>query len=158
MQAARFLARHAGERERVLAAGETFVLGRAGNHAQGTMFLDDAHLITPALESRIDEIARTYRGFFIGRFDVRYRDPELFKQGRDLAIVELNGATAEATDIYDPSRSLLSAYRTLFDQWKLVFEIGDANRARGATSSSPRRLASLLAAHLASKPAHVISD
>lgn len=158
MQAGRFLARHDSVRTRVLAAGEAFILARAGNHAQGTMFVDGAHLITPALESRIDAIARAFPGFFIGRFDVRYRDPEAFKAGRDLAIVELNGATAEATDIYDPSRSLGSAYRTLFRQWRLVFAIGAANRARGAAASSPRRLAALLAAHVASRPAHATSD
>ncbi|MGE5815879.1 MAG: hypothetical protein ACM36C_15425, partial [Acidobacteriota bacterium] len=109
-------------------------------------------------ESRIDAIARAYPGFFIGRFDVRYRAPESFKAGQDLAIVELNGATAEATDIYDPSRSLWTAYRALFYQWKLVFEIGSANRARGAAVTSPRRLAGLIAAHLTQKPAHAISD
>jgi hypothetical protein len=42
----------------------------------------------------------------VGRFEAR----------DDLAIVELNGATAESTNIYDPSRSLLAAYRTLFAQ------------------------------------------
>ena len=158
MQAKRFLTRHASVRGRILDPGETFVLARAGNHAQGTMFLDGAHLITPALESRIDAIARAFPGFFIGRFDVRYGDPESFKAGRDVAIVELNGATAEATDIYDPSRSLWSAYRTLFRQWQLVFEIGAENRRRGAAVSSPRRLATLIAAHLASRPAHAVSD
>ena len=158
MQARRFLRRHDAMRRHVLGRGERFVLARAGNHAQGTMFLDGSQLVTPALESRIDAIARAYPGFFIGRFDVRYRDTESFKAGRDLAIVELNGATAEATDIYDPSRSLWSAYRMLFRQWKLVFEIGAENRARGAAVSSPRRLAALVAAHLSSKPAHALSD
>jgi membrane protein DedA with SNARE-associated domain len=158
MQAKRFLARHGSIRTRVLGRGESLVLARAGNHAQGTMFLDGSHLITPALEARIDAISRAYPGFFIGRFDVRYRDPEAFSAGRDLAIVELNGATAEATDIYDPSRSLWSAYRMLFRQWNLVFEIGAANRARGAVVSSPRRLGLLLAQHLRSRPARAVSD
>jgi hypothetical protein len=49
MQAGRFLERHASEVRRVLARGERFRLAMAGNHCQGTMFCDGAHLITPAL-------------------------------------------------------------------------------------------------------------
>jgi membrane protein DedA with SNARE-associated domain len=131
LQARAFLARHAAEVEHVLGEGERFALALAGNHCQGTMFLDGARLRTPALERAVDELARSVDGFFIGRFDVRYSDEEAFQAGRDLAVVELNGATAEATDLYDPSRSLIGAYRTLFRQWGLLFHIGAANRRRG---------------------------
>jgi hypothetical protein len=147
-QAALFLARHAAARRRVLAAGERFVLGAIGNHAQGALFADGGHLITPALEERIDEIARAVPGFFIGRFDVRYRDVDRFTAGLDLAIVELNGVTAESTNIYDPSRSLMAAYRTLFEQWHMIFDIGAANLARGEGAVSLRRIASLIWRHL----------
>jgi hypothetical protein len=158
MQARTFLARHAVDRDRVLAAGEHLPLGRAGNHAQGTMFRDGAHLITPALEDRIDRIAKHYDGFFIGRFDIRYADVDRFKAGEDLAIVELNGATAESTNIYDPDRSLPAAYRQLFLQWSLVFAIGDANRRRGASVASWRRLLAILREHRSAKPGHLVSD
>lgn len=79
----------------------------------------------------MDEIARHFPGFFVGRFDVRFRDVDAFKAGRDLAIVELNGVTSESTNLYDPSWSLLLAYRTLFRQWSLLYCIGHANRQRG---------------------------
>jgi membrane protein DedA with SNARE-associated domain len=131
MQARTFLARHDVERGRILADGERFVLALAGNHCQGTKFRDGAHLITPELERAVDAIARQFPGFYIGRFDVRYTDVEAFKAGRDLAIVELNGATSESTNLYDPSWSLFAAYRTLFRQWSLLYRIGYANRQRG---------------------------
>jgi hypothetical protein len=54
--------------------------------------------------------------------------------------VELNGASSEATNIYDARNSLISAYRTLFRQWKLVFAIGAANRAPGCRPSPLRTL------------------
>src|SRR5262249_35011617 len=113
MQAAVFLTRLGDRRHAIPAPGEYVRLGIAGNHAQGTMFKAGRSLTTPALEHRIDEIARHYEGFFIGRFDVRYRDRLALMHGRDLAIVELNGATAECTNIYDPEGSLWSAYRQL---------------------------------------------
>ncbi len=141
MQAWTFLARHDAQRRRVLEAGERFPLALAGNHCQGTMFRDGAHLITPELERTVDSIARNFPGFFIGRFDVRYQDPDKFMAGEDLAIVELNGVTSESTNIYDPSWSLPAAYRTLARQWALLYAIGAANRDRG---HAPTTLATLL--------------
>ena len=158
MQAWTFLSRHADGRYRVLAAGERLPLAIAGNHAQGTLFRDGRHLITPALEERIDGIASLYEGFYIGRFDIRYGDVDRFKAGEDLAIVELNGATAESTNIYDPAASLVSAYRQLFRQWSLVFAIAAANQRSGAPSGSAGRVIELLRAHLTAEVAFETSD
>jgi membrane protein DedA with SNARE-associated domain len=158
MQASTFLERHAASRNLVLPAGKQFQLAIAGNHAQGCLFKNGSHLITPALETRIDEIARSYPAFFIGRFDIRYRDAEAFAAGTDLAIVELNGATAESTEIYDPDNRLIDAYRQLFRQWSLVFEIGAANRAGGSPVTSRRRLAELVRSYLTTSVAYAVSD
>ncbi|MEW6321118.1 MAG: carboxylate--amine ligase [Acidobacteriota bacterium] len=137
-QADTFLARHAPIANQVLAAGACFKLGDIGNHAQGALFRDGSHLITEALRRRIDAIARQVRGFYVGRFDVRYSDVEAFKAGRDLAIIELNGVSAESTNIYDPSRSVIDAWRTLFEQWQIIFAIGAENRRRGSRPATGR--------------------
>jgi len=158
LQSPLFLARHADIADTVLARGERLQLAIAGNHAQGTTFRDGAHLWTAALEHRIDAIARQYPGFFVGRFDVRYRDVGAFMAGRDLAIVELNGATAEATDVYDPENTLVAAYRALFRQWSLVFAIGAANKARGARPTSMRRMIALVWRHLTVPTALPLAD
>jgi membrane protein DedA with SNARE-associated domain len=158
LQADTFVARHRDTLARILESGERWPLGMAGNHCQGTMFRDGAHLLTPALVRRIDEIAQAVTGFFVGRFDVRYADVDAFMAGEDLAIVELNGATAESTNIYDPSTSLFDAYRQLFHQWSIVFSIGAANRAAGAAVTSHRRLFDLVRAHLSATQPCPISD
>jgi membrane protein DedA with SNARE-associated domain len=131
IQAKTFLARHAHQLDRVLATGEEFRLTGTGNHCQGTLFLDGAHLLTPELERTIDRIARRFDGFYFGRFDVRYADVDAFKAGHDLAVVELNGVTSESTNLYDPAHSLWQAYCTLIRQWTILFQIADANRRRG---------------------------
>jgi hypothetical protein len=133
---------------KVLGAGEIFVLGEVGNHCQGTLFRDGRALWTPALEARIDAIARGVPGFFIGRFDIRYTNRERFMAGEDLAILELNGVTAEPTDVYDPDRTIWSSYRALFEQWRQVFRIGAANRRLGHQAASWRRLVELALGHL----------
>jgi hypothetical protein len=38
---------------------------------------------------------------------------------------------SESTNSYDPSRSLVWAYRTLFRQWALLYQIGHINRRQG---------------------------
>lgn len=143
-----FRRRHRDALSRVLAPGQTFALGEVGNHCQGTQFRDGRALWTPSLEARVDLIARQIPGFFIGRFDVRYSSREQFMAGEDLAILELNGVTAEPTDVYDPDRSLWSSYRALFEQWRLVFTIGAENRRRGCQAASWSRLLGLGLEHL----------
>jgi hypothetical protein len=131
-----YLRRFVNRRSEVLAPGETLKLVETGNHAQGCIFRDGMHLQTKALERVIDQISRKLPGFFIGRYDMRYESEEDFKRGRNFQIVELNGASSEATSIYDARNSLFLAYRTLFRQWRLVFAIGAANRLHGHTPSS----------------------
>src|SRR5262245_10667059 len=157
-QADTFATRHRDRLGRVLDEGETLPLVMAGNHCQGTMFRDGGHLVTRALERRIDAISQSYPGFFVGRFDIRYSDVDAFMRGEDVAIVELNGVTAESTNIYDPAGSLLQAYRTLFRQWAIIFAIGAANRSAGTPTSSLARLLSLAHAHARREFAYTLAD
>ena len=129
--AAIYLQRFAKERGRVLPAGESLKLVEAGNHCQGAIFLDGNRLFSEALEKRIDEISQSISGFFVGRYDIRYASEEALREGHGFQIIELNGASSEATSIYDPQTSLRNAYRTLFRQWEIVFTVADENRSRG---------------------------
>ena len=52
--------------------------------------------------------------------------------------------TSEATHIYDPKNSLFAAYKVLFEQWRIAFEIGAQNLKRGVTPTPVRALAKLL--------------
>ncbi len=129
--AEKYLRRFAARREEILARGVELKLVEAGNHAQGCIFRDGVRLCTPELEARMDEISQKLNGFFIGRYDLRYASEEDLRAGRNFQIIELNGAASEATSIYDARNSLFAAYRTLFQQWDLVFAIGAANRQLG---------------------------
>jgi hypothetical protein len=64
--------------------------------------------------------------------------------GRELRVIELNGVTSDSTDIYDPENGYFKAYGKLLRQWKLAFEIGAANRERGAAVTSLWGLARLV--------------
>jgi membrane protein DedA with SNARE-associated domain len=127
----KYLPRLAGRENEVLPAGEALKLVEAGNHAQGCVFRDGIHLCTPELLDRIDAISQKLTGFNIGRYDIRFPNEDDLRSGKNFSIIELNGAAAEATSIYDARNSLFSAYRTLFRQWELLFMIGAANRRCG---------------------------
>ncbi|HXR95784.1 MAG TPA: VTT domain-containing protein [Rhizomicrobium sp.] len=126
-----YLERHHAIRGTVLASGRILKLVEAGNHCQGCIFRDGMHLWSEALDGRIDEISSKVPGFFIGRYDVRYPAVADIRNGENFKIVELNGASSEATSIYDARNSIFRAYAILFKQWDLVFAIGAANRALG---------------------------
>jgi membrane protein DedA with SNARE-associated domain len=128
-----YLKRFASERGRVLGQGESLRLVEAGNHCQGAIFLDGGRLCSTELERVIDRISRSIDGFFVGRYDIRYGSEDELRNGKGFQIIELNGASSEATSIYDPKNSLRAAYQTLFRQWEIIFEIGAQNRTRGLT-------------------------
>jgi hypothetical protein len=131
-----YLRKNSDRTHKVPAAGESVQLVEIGTHCRGAIFLDGGETITPDLEEVIDRIAKTFDGFFFGRFDIRVPSRQDFMAGRNMKIVELNGVTSEATHIYDPKLSLFDAYRVLFEQWRIAFEIGDLNRTRGIRPAS----------------------
>src|SRR6266404_7561778 len=131
-----YLRKNSKRIQQVPVAGERMQLVEIGTHCRGAIFLDGSDTITPALEEVIDRIARSFDGFFFGRFDIRVPSRQDFMAGRNMKIIELNGVTSEATHIYDPKLSLFDAYRVLFEQWRIAFEIGDLNRRRGIRPAS----------------------
>jgi len=124
------------ELDQVPAKGETVPIIRIGTHSRGAIFLDGGYLRTPELEKSIDAFCRRVEGFNFGRFDIRFSSIDEFRSGAGFKIIELNGVTSESTNIYDPRYSLLDAYRILFGQWRIAFEIGAENKRRGTRATT----------------------
>jgi hypothetical protein len=119
--------------------GETIPLVEIGSHCRGTVFLDGSGWITPELNARIDWVSQAHPGFYLGRYDVRAASPRSLQRG-EFQIIELNGVSAEATHIYDPAIPLWHKYQVMARHWRMAFEIGAINRARGAHSLSLRQV------------------
>jgi hypothetical protein len=130
---------------RVPEDGEPLTLVELGTRCRGAIFLDGSHIGTEALERAVDEMSKTFDGFFFGRYDVRTTDPAALQRGEGFKVIELNGVTSEATHIYDPRVGLFRAYRILFEQWRIAFEVGHRNRLRGARPSRLRELLGMVA-------------
>ena len=112
-------------------AGVEVPLVFAGNHCQGAVFRDGTHLVTRSMTRRFEEIVAQIPEFYFGRFDVRFDSIAGLIRGEGFRIIELDGAGGEATHIWDASFQLRNAYRVLFRQFEILFEIGHQNRKRG---------------------------
>jgi len=87
--------------------------------------------VTPELEARIDAIARSMREFHYGRFRLRFASPDELMQGENFSVIEITGVTGGTNPDWDRSVPVAERYRRLVDQQRIVFLIGEKNRARG---------------------------
>jgi len=139
-----FLKKFADRLKEVLPAGERFLLAELGTHSRGALFLDAFEKWTEEMEVAIDEMSRSYPGFFLGRYDIRVENVNTLKRGEGFKVLELNGVLSEPTHMYDPKHSLFYAWKTMFCLWSEIFKIGDENRALGNTPSRIRNLVRLV--------------
>jgi hypothetical protein len=126
-----YLKRHTDRLDQVPGAGEAIRLAFAGSHSRGAIFRNGTALVTPAMEARFDVIAKSLPEFYFGRFDIRFEDFAKVQSGEAFTIVEANGAGAESTHIWDRRTGLIKAWADLMRQYRLLFQIGRANRDRG---------------------------
>src|SRR3546814_6646752 len=92
-------------------------------------------LISEALVTAIDRLFADLPGMHYSRLDVRVRDIAALREGRDFRVIEINGASSEATHIWDRNGTLGELYRTLFFQYRTLFEIGVNQRRQDRKST-----------------------
>lgn len=126
-----YLGRHAARLSDVLPEGQPLRLAFAGSHSRGAIFRDGTDLVTAAMEARFADIAAAIPEFWYGRFDVRFGHIKDLQRGEGFRILEVNGAGAESTHIWDSRTPLGKAWADLFRQNSLLWAVGAANRARG---------------------------
>lgn len=122
---------YGGYLDTVLEKDQEKLLVPFGNHARGAKFLDDSHLIDDRLTEMIDEQCRQVKDFYFGRLDIRYNDWEELKQGKNFCIIEMNGAGAEPTHMYDPRHSLFFAWKEIIRHWIILWRISRMNHKKG---------------------------
>ncbi|MDH4467262.1 MAG: hypothetical protein QE271_04320 [Bacteriovoracaceae bacterium] len=122
--------------------GECVLIEPIGNHKRGTMFLNGKHLITDPLNQWIDSLFRSTPGLFFGRFDIKCLSESEMKLGRNIKILELNGAFSEPGHIYDPSENLLNAWKDLWCHWWTLASVSGKNKLLGHNGGSVRKFLS----------------
>lgn len=126
-----YLDRHADNLETVLKDGEEYRLAFAGSHTFGSIFKNGNKYITDELTQSLDEFFDGVPGYNFGRLDVKFKDIDSFMKGENYQVLEMNGASSEATHIWDSRTTLKEAMTTLLYQYKVLFEIGNLERKAG---------------------------
>lgn len=145
----KYLERHASKLDQIIKDGQQYRLAFAGSHTFGTIFKNGNAFITTEMEELFDKVTLTLPEFYFGRFDIRFKDFKDLENGsgKNMKIIEVNGVGAEATHIWDSKTTLIEAYKTLFKQYKLAYEIGHLNKKRGFAPMPFKELWKLVKEH-----------
>ena len=71
------------------------------------------------------------REFHYGRFHLRFASTDELMRGENFSVTEINGIRSGTSRDCDPPLPLAEVYRRLADQQRIMFLIGEKNRARG---------------------------
>lgn len=115
----------------VLADKQAKILEHIGNHRRGTIFLNANRLINPQLVEVFEKISTSIQGFYYGRFDCKVSSLKDLYAGKNIKIMEVNGANSEPAHIYHPKTSIWKAYQELFKHWNIIRRISVYNHQQG---------------------------
>jgi len=116
--------------QKVLSPNEMHTLVPYGNHSRGAKFIDFTHLADHELTASIDEICQSIPEFYYGRLDIKYNTWQELRAGKNLSIIEVNGAGSEPTHIYDPKHSVFFAWKEIIRHLNILHKISRVNKKR----------------------------
>lgn len=116
----------------ILKKDESINLMPYGNHSRGTKFVDYSHKITPEMIASFNIICNKIEGYHYGRMDIMFNSFEDLAQGKNLQIVEINGAISEPTHMYDPKHSIWFGWKELIRHFHYMYLISKHNHKNGA--------------------------
>lgn len=118
---------------KIIPAGEVYILSYAGNHNRGAHFIDLSSEINDDLVSMLDKISISINDFFYGRYDIMCQSVEDLKQGKNFVILEYNGCGAEPNHFYDTGYTLTGAWKEILKHWKILYKISRYNHRHGVS-------------------------
>jgi hypothetical protein len=123
--------KHQHNFDKVLMAGDKYMLSHAANHNRGARFIDLKNEIDESLVKILDEISLSINDFFYGRYDIMCNSIEELKQGKNFVILEYNGCGAEPNHFYDTGYTLMNAWKEILKHWKILYQISRYNYKAG---------------------------
>jgi hypothetical protein len=111
--------------------GENYYLSVAGNHNRGAKFINLHKEIDQRLHDVFDRLNNKSKNFFYGRYDLKCTSLEDLKNGKNIIIIEYNGAGAEPNHIYDCGMSYGKALKVIAAHWRDMYRIGKINNKNG---------------------------
>lgn len=119
----------------ILTDGAEQLLVPYGNHCKGAAFFNYNHIIDLQLEAVFNNISKQVDGFYFGRYDLRTSSIEDLKKGKNIFILELNGAGAEPAHIYQSGYPFFKAMADICSHYKMMYTAAQQNRNKKAFMS-----------------------
>jgi hypothetical protein len=123
--------KHEGNWQKIIPAHEKYFLSMAGNHISGAKFINLNHEINQQLCDVFDRISNEAGQFYFGRYDLKCTSLEDLKAGKNIQILEFNGAGAAITHVFDRNMSYVAALKEIVRHWRHLYRIGKINHKRG---------------------------
>ncbi len=102
-----------------------------GNHARGSKFTDATFRVNEKLTITINNICTKVPEFYFGRLDIKFKSFEDLEIGKNISIIELNGAGSDPTHIYDPKHSIFFAWKEIIRHLNLLYKVSRVNLKSG---------------------------
>lgn len=125
------LSKHHENLDKIIPAGEPYVLSYALNLSRGGRFVSLENEIDDRLINVFDRISHYSGNFYYGRYDIKCTSVEDLKEGKNFAILEFNGCGAEPHHAYGNGYTLFEAYGIFLRHWKILYKISKMNHSRG---------------------------
>lgn len=122
---------HYSSLDKVLPKGEKYQLSFTGNHNRGARFINLHKEIDQKLCDVFDKISLEVGDFHFGRYDIKCTSIEDLKAGRNISILEYNGAGAEPNHIYDCGMRYKDALKEIVVHWEHLYRISRINYKKG---------------------------
>jgi hypothetical protein len=122
---------HEENLEKIFPEGQKYMLSFTGNHNRGARFINLHKQIDQKLCDVFDKISNEAGQFYYGRYDLKCTSIEDLKDGKNISILEFNGAGAEPNHIYDCGMSYFDALKEVAKHWEDLYKIGRINYKNG---------------------------
>ena len=122
--------KHVENLEKIIPAGEKYILTYAANLNRGATFSNLEKHIDDNLLKLFDDISHRAK-FYYGRYDIKCNSIEDLKQGENFTILEFNGSGAEPNHVYQLGYSLFAAYKVFLHHWNVLYKISKYNKQHG---------------------------
>jgi hypothetical protein len=123
--------KHKEKWKTVLPAGENYILNYAGNHRHGAKFINLNKEIDQRLHDVFDKISHETNQLYFGRYDLKCTSLEDMKQGKNIQVMEYNGAGAVTIHMFDCGLSYFGALKEIVTHWNHLYKIGRINNKAG---------------------------
>jgi hypothetical protein len=123
--------KHSDKWETTVPDGEKYFLSLAGNHNHGAKFVNLNKEIDQRLCEVFDRISNESGHFYFGRYDLKCTSLEDLKNGKNIEVLEYNGAGAAITHVFDRKMSYFAALAEIVRHWRHLYKIGKINNKKG---------------------------